>query len=181
MATKQRAVDRGTERGLEMLRMVGSELRLARRSHGLSLEVVAREARISAAELSRIERALVRGTGMVVLSRLCAVVGLDLTARAYPGGSPIRDAGHARLLARLRAHLHESLRWLTEVPLPNPGDPRAWDAMIRGAGWRYGTEAEPNPIDGQALIRRLTLKERDPRRRCHSADARHPPDARLPT
>ncbi len=103
-----------------MLRKIGAEIRLARRSHGLSLKVVASEARISAAELSRIERALVRGTGVVLLSRLCAVVGLDLTVRAYPGGSPIRDAGHARLLARLRTHLHESLRWLTEVPLPNP-------------------------------------------------------------
>lgn len=35
--------------------------------------------------------------------------------------------------------------------------------MIRGDGWRYGTEAELNPIDGQALIRRLTLKQRDGR------------------
>ncbi len=44
---------------------------------------------------------------------------------------------------------------------PNPGDQRAWDALIRGDGWRDGVEAELNPIDGQALIRRLRLKQRD--------------------
>lgn len=33
--------------------------------------------------------------------------------------------------------------------------------MIRGQGWRYGIEAELNPIDGQALLRRLTLKQRE--------------------
>lgn len=116
---------------------------------------------MSVSELSRIERALVPGVGVVTAARLCAVVGLDLSAKAYPGGTPIRDARHAGLLTRFRARLHPSLRWSTEVPLPNPGDQRAWDAMIRGDGWRYGTEAELNPIDGQALIRRLTLKQRD--------------------
>jgi len=161
MATNQRAADRGNERGFEVLRRIGTEIRLARRSHGLSLRVVAKEARISAAELSRVKRALVPGTGVVTLARLCAVVGLDLSARAYPRGTPIRDTRHAALLTRFRSKLHPSLRWSTEVPLPNPGDQRAWDAMIRGDGWRYGTEAELYPMDGQALIRRLTLKQRD--------------------
>ena len=104
---------------------------------------------------------MVPGVGLLSLARLCAIVGLDLSVRAYPGGPPIRDARHAALLTRFRSTLHPSLRWGTEVPLPNPGDQRAWDAMIRGDGWRYGTEAELNPIDGQALIRRLTLKQRD--------------------
>lgn len=124
---------------------------------------MAGEARLSVSELSRIERALVPGVGVVTAARLCAVVGLDLSVRAYPGGTPIRDARHAALLSWFRARLHPSLRWSTEAPLPNPGDQRAWDATVRGEGWRYGTEAELNPIDGQALIRRLTLKQRDGR------------------
>jgi hypothetical protein len=33
--------------------------------------------------------------------------------------------------------------------------------MIRGDGWRFGVEAEMNPIDGQAILRRLALKRRD--------------------
>jgi hypothetical protein len=53
------------------------------------------------------------------------------------------------------------------VPLPAPGDLRAWDALIRGVDpgtrdqWRVGIEAETRPNDLQALDRRLALKERD--------------------
>lgn len=161
VVAKQRALDRGTARGLSLIRAIGAEIRLARIQRGLSIAIVAREVGISRAELSRIERAKAEWVSVIVLARLCAVVGLDLAARAYPGGTPIRDARHAALLTRFRAKLHPSLRWSTEVPLPNAGDQRAWDAMIRGEGWRYGAEAELNPIDGQALIRRLTLKQRD--------------------
>lgn len=161
VVAKQRAFDRGTARGLSLIRVIGAEIRLARVQRGLSIAIVAREVGISPAEMSRIERARAEWVSLVVLAQICAVVGLDLSAKAYPGGVPIRDARHAALLSRFRARLHPSLRWSTEVPLPNPGDQRAWDAMMRGDGWRYGTEAELNPIDGQALIRRLALKHRD--------------------
>jgi hypothetical protein len=66
-----------------------------------------------------------------------------------------------RLLTEFHDRLHTSLTWSTEVPLPNPGDQRTWDAMLRGDGWRCRAEAELNPIDGQAVIRRVTLKQRD--------------------
>jgi hypothetical protein len=33
--------------------------------------------------------------------------------------------------------------------------------MVRGPGWRYGTEAETHPTDAQALGRRTELKLRD--------------------
>jgi hypothetical protein len=65
------------------------------------------------------------------------------------------------LLEKLRAGLHPRLRWRTEVPLPIPGDKRAWDGTISGPGWFYGVEAETNPIDGQASLRRIQLKVRD--------------------
>ena len=122
---------------------------------------------------------------MTVLARVSSVVGLDLTVRTYPGGSVLRDAGHRALLERLRAAISPALGWRTEVPLPNPGDQRAWDAMIVGhvrpqasvtrqtgiAGsdrtdpsvrpFRIGVEAETHPRDMQALQRRLALKRRD--------------------
>ncbi len=101
------------------------------------------------------------GVTLEQLALLLAAVGLDLSARAYPGGSPIRDAAHAALLRRFREQLHRELSWRVEVPLPIPGDPRAWDAMIIGKGWRYGVEAETAPRDAQALARRLELKVRD--------------------
>jgi hypothetical protein len=111
--------------------------------------------------LSRIERGLAPWVSVLVLSRLCVVVGLDLAVRAYPGGVPIRDARHNRQLAKLRDRIHPALGWALEVPLPNAGDQRAWDALIRGDGWRYGVECEMNPIDGQVALRRLTLKQKD--------------------
>jgi hypothetical protein len=49
----------------------------------------------------------------------------------------------------------------TEVALPIDGDRRAWDAMIVGAGWRVGVEAETVLDDIQAVERRLALKRRD--------------------
>ena len=88
-------------------------------------------------------------------------MGLDVRLRAWPAGDPIRDAGQIRLLERLRARLHPSLRWSTEVPLPIEGDLRAWDAMIRGTGWRLPVDAESALDDLQAVERRLALKVRD--------------------
>lgn len=139
VVAKQRAVHRGTARGRDLIRGIGGEIRLARTRLGLSIAAVAREVGISPAELSRIERARAEWVSVVVSARICAVVGLDLSARAYPGARPLRDARHAALLSRLRACLHSALRWSTEVPLPTPGDQRAWDAMVSGSGWRYAS------------------------------------------
>lgn len=125
------------------------------------MAVVAREVGISVAYLSRIERGLKPAVSLVLLAELCEVVGLELSARAFPGGRPLRDARHARLLAAFRRLLHASLRWSTEVPLPIVGDKRGWDAMVGGPGWRYGVEVETNPTDGQATVRRIQLKARD--------------------
>lgn len=49
----------------------------------------------------------------------------------------------------------------TEVPLPIPGDRRAWDARIGGAGWMLHVEAETALRDVQALERRVALKASD--------------------
>ncbi|HEX5012999.1 MAG TPA: hypothetical protein VFV72_02485 [Candidatus Limnocylindrales bacterium] len=84
--------------------------------------------------------------------------------KAYPTGEPIRDRAQIALLDRFRARLHPSLRWRAEVPLPIPGDRRAWDAEVRGLApipWRTRVEAETKIGDGQALERRLALKLRD--------------------
>jgi hypothetical protein len=95
------------------------------------------------------------------VGRLLAVVGLELSARAYPTGVPLRDAAHVALLGRLRVRLHRTLGWWTEVPLSMKGDLRAWDGVIRGPTWRIGVEAETRPVDAQALVRRVSLKARD--------------------
>lgn len=161
MARGERAVDRGTTRGREHLAQAGREARNARLDRGLSLAEAGRAIGRSAAWISRAERGLSSTVTIIELARLCAVVGLDLSLRTYPGGAPIRDAAQLALLANFRARLHPSLGWAAEVPLPGIGDQRAWDGLVRGDGWRYGVEAETRPRDVQAIVRRIQLKVRD--------------------
>jgi hypothetical protein len=116
---------------------------------------------MSVAELSRIERSKSPMVPYLTLARCASVVGLDLSSRLFPGATALRDAGHAVLLGDFRAAIHRSIRWAAEVPLPIPGDLRAWDALVARDSWRYGVEAETGPRDAQALNRRLQLKARD--------------------
>lgn len=111
----------------------------------------------------RFERGELEYLSVSDLGAWCAVVGLDLALRAYPGGDPLRDRAQLALLERFRSRLHPSLGWATEVPLPIEGDLRAWDAVIRGDGWRIAVEAETVLDDLQAVERRLALKRRDGR------------------
>lgn len=99
------------------------------------------------------------------LAQLFALVGLELCARGFPAGQPLRDAGHVALLERLRQRTAATLLWRTEVPVVamanGPPDLRAWDATVNGRGWTIGIEAETHVRDLQALERRLALKQRD--------------------
>lgn len=139
---------------------MGAQLRLARLDASLSLREVGHAVGLSHGWLSRIERGRASDLGLVALSELAAIVGLDVSVKAYPVSSPLRDAGQLALLERLRTRT-SGFRWDTEVPVDRPGDLRAWDAMLRGAGVRIGVEAETRPRDAQALDRRIQLKLRD--------------------
>ena len=155
---------------------IGEELREARLSAGLSQRQVGASAGISRTEVGRIERAAATRVPFEALSILGAVLGLDISMRAYPDGEPIRDAAQIALLARLRAVLHPTLTWRTEVPLEIPGDLRAWDAEIGGPGWRIPIDAESRLRDVQACTRRVALKQRDDHREAAIllvADTRH--------
>jgi len=160
MATRERPADRGRRRARDNQNRLAADIRYARLGAGLSLRDVAAAARLDHGQLWRFERRRCELTP-VDLSAVCEAVGLELAMRAYPGGDPIRDAGHARLLARLRGRLAPGLRWRTEVPLPGPQEMRAWDAVITGSDWRLPVEAETVVFDVQALERRLALKRRD--------------------
>lgn len=141
--------------------MIGTEIRLARHAAGLRQKDVARASGVSRSWVSRIERGVVEEVGVRLLSVVSAVVGLDLSMRAYQGGQPLRDEGHRQALARARGLLPEGTPWQTEVPFPGPGDQRAWDAMARLWRLHVGFEVEMRPSDLQALQRRLGLKRRD--------------------
>jgi hypothetical protein len=111
-------------------------------------------------KLSRIERGRFRMVPVVELSRLCAILGLELSVRVYPGGQPIRDSAQQALLDRFQAAISPSIRCRREVPLPVSGDLRAWDAWL-AFNEPIAVEAETRPRDLQATQRRINLKWRD--------------------
>lgn len=95
------------------------------------------------------------------LAAVAGIVGLDLVVRLYPGGSPVRDAAHARIMGRLKALLPDRFRLAPEVPIPIPGDQRAVDAVLVDPPLRVGFELESRLLDAQSVVRRVMLKKRD--------------------
>ena len=142
-------------------RRLGSEIRQARLEHDLSQSTAARGAGMGQSSWSRLERGTARTVSLDEMFRAAAAVGLVFKPSMFPGGEPLRDSRHLALLERLRERLPEDLGWATEVPLPNAGDQRAWDALIKSAMARVGVEAETRGRDSQALQRKLALKRRD--------------------
>ena len=161
MTSRSGPVARALRMAGEDLARVRFELARARRTAGLSQAEVARACGLSRAAMSRLETGANRRVTIEELARVGGAVALDVRIRTYPAGDPIRDAGQARLLERFRSRLGPGLTWSTEVPLPLPGDLRAWDAIVRSSTWRIGVEAETVIDDVQAVERRLALKRRD--------------------
>jgi transcriptional regulator with XRE-family HTH domain len=146
---------------------VGSEIRDTRVGAGLSLAAVGRSARLSASQVSRIERGLAPNVSVDRLAVLGLLVGLDVRIRTFPGGDPLRDVGQQRVLDRLSARLAAGCRLRREVTLGIDGDLRAWDGRIEplvgadGAAVGLEVEVETRLADGQAFLRRLARKMRD--------------------
>jgi transcriptional regulator with XRE-family HTH domain len=140
---------------------LAADLRAARLAAGVSQKVAGAAVGMSHAQLGRIERGELEELTLEQACRAGVAVGLELGARFYPDRDPVRDAAQLKLLARFRARLPAGAQWDTEVPLPLPGDRRAWDGLLRLGGRRVGCEAETRLTDVQALERRLALKVRD--------------------
>lgn len=161
MSGIQRAIALADQRAGRALLDVGREIRDARVARGLSQSTVARATGLTQSQVSRIERGHNATASIGALSRLAAAVGLDLSIKVYPGGQPLRDGAHIALLERFRAAAGPAWSWSSEVPMPIPGDKRAWDRLMRGVGITIGVEGETRPTDMQELQRRLALKKRD--------------------
>jgi transcriptional regulator with XRE-family HTH domain len=161
MPSKERVVDRGARRGALLVNDLGGQLRQARIEHGLSQAFVGRAVGLSRSVVSRIERGQVPAVSVQNLARLMSVVGLDLSARAYPSGSPLRDEGQVNLLGRLERQVADPLTWRPEVPVGGAGDLRAWDLVISNGQDQVAVEAETRLADLQAVQRRIALKSRD--------------------
>ena len=162
MATKERAIDRGRQRGRYVRTELGRERRECRLAAGLSLSAVGRAVGLHATNVGRIERAAVSGVSIQRMAELFAVVGHELGCRAYPAGPPLRDAAHVALIRRAKARIGGRWHWRAEAPVTaDPGDARAWDALLESPSARVGLEAETRLRDVQALQRRIEAKVRD--------------------
>lgn len=142
MAATERPADRGSRLGVRLGTALGEELRRGRVAAGLSQVEVARACGLSHSAISRLERGNLLSVGIREVSTALAVVGLELSTRVYPAGRPHRDRAHAGLLERLRLRLPSDIGWRAEVPFPDSGDLRAWDAMVRPMRLRVAIEAE---------------------------------------
>jgi hypothetical protein len=166
MPVRERIASQGAARGRRIVDDLIREIEAARLARGLSRAALGREIGISGVHVGRLLGPDAERLTIVRTAQLLAACGLELSARAYPGGAPLRDAGHVALLGRLKARLHPSCRWRTEVPVTSSAtaglaDRRAWDVVIDRRGWTAAVEAETRISDGQALQRRLALKQRD--------------------
>jgi transcriptional regulator with XRE-family HTH domain len=161
MATRQRPGDTGAEDALELLAVVRRELRLARRTAGLSIETAARRAGMSETRLGDIERGDVTSPGLESMCRAARAVGLKVWLRVYPTGEDVVDAGQLPVLARLEGALGPPVRMAREVGLPIQGDLRAWDARLTDGRSNASVDAEARLDDIQAVARRVALKKRD--------------------
>ncbi len=127
---------------------------------GISQEAVGRAIERSDAWVSWTESGGNESVSLVQLSEMLTCVGLELSVRAYPVGGGLRDDGQLEVLRHFGTLVSPPWRWLTEVPIPIPGDLRAWDGVLRGPV-SIGVDAETRIRDFQAVDRRVMLKLRD--------------------
>src|SRR5215210_3929527 len=105
MPAREDMVSLGAARGRRTNRTLAAEIRTARRMAGVSQDAVGAVVGLSGSGIGRIERGEAPWLTIIDAARILAVVGLELWARAYPAGSPLRDAGHAKLLEAFEARL----------------------------------------------------------------------------
>jgi transcriptional regulator with XRE-family HTH domain len=91
MATRERPVDVGIRRAATIVSTLGNEIHEARLQRGLSQDSLTKATGMPQAKVSLIERHLLVGASIEDFARLFAVVGMQLSAKAYPGGTLVRD------------------------------------------------------------------------------------------
>jgi hypothetical protein len=139
---------------------VASELRDARLTAGPTQAHVARATGLGQASISRAETPTGGPVRLEALSVHFAVLGLQLSIKAYPVGAPVHDVAHLELLGRLQGLVARTFKWRAEALIGPTGDLRAWDALLLGVV-RIGLDAETRLQDIQALQRRTEAKARD--------------------
>jgi len=149
----------GRLKGERLARQLTAEWRELRLGAGVSQLAVSQTVGISRSAYARLERGEATEIGVVRAAIVTAALGGDLSVKVYPGGPPIRDAGHVALLAMLDARVSGRWRVTHEAPV-QAGDGRAWDRRLDGPV-SIGLEAEVALRDLQALERRMQRKKED--------------------
>jgi transcriptional regulator with XRE-family HTH domain len=161
MTSRERRMDRADRLMQRDLEEVGAELRRARLRAGLSLKTVAAAMGSTPSTVLRDEMARSAGLPPATLARHAAAVGLRARLRVFPEGAAIHDAGQVALIRDLRARIGHPEAWAFEVPIPIPGDRRAFDAVLTYPEGRIGLEFYTRLADAQAQLRQARLKQRD--------------------
>jgi len=160
MPIRRDPIEEAARRARQQVDRALADLRNARRNAGISQAAMASLLGCSRQLVSVIERGQLDDVGCIHLARMGAVVGLDVPIRAFPAGSPLRDAAQLQLLGRFRASVGEMWTWRTEVPVTaNPLERRAVDAVLVRGPHRVGVEAITRILDAQAQIRPILLKQ----------------------
>jgi transcriptional regulator with XRE-family HTH domain len=159
MGVRRSRVEEAGRKARQQLGEVLVDLRHARANAGLTQAAVARALGVSRQRVTLWEQG--DGVGYVVqLARWGAVVGLDVSVRAFAGGSPLLDAGQLRVLGRAREAIGGDWKWRTEVPVSShPLERRAFDAVISRGGLRIGLEIITRLTDAQAQSWAALLKQ----------------------
>lgn len=124
---------------------------------GATQAALGEAAGISRSLVGTMERDELEDPGIIQLARLAAAVGLDVSLRAFPSSSRLRDAGQVQLLNRLRKECHPALSWTVEAMVAT-GDPRAFDALIGTRPRAAAVEAISRLRDVQRQTRPIQSK-----------------------
>jgi transcriptional regulator with XRE-family HTH domain len=136
---------------------LGQDARTARQGIGWTQAVVARRAACSQASVSRLEAGDTHLT-IAIVSAVFAAMGIDFSARSFPGeGVTLRDSGQLVLAERIRELAHGRWRITLEEPIGD-GTRRAADVLLDGEAAAAHIELESNLVDFQAQLRNGVLK-----------------------
>jgi transcriptional regulator with XRE-family HTH domain len=141
-------------------RRAGREARELRLRAGVSLRQLGQAMGCSRQWISDFELGRLAVVDLRRVTMLFALLGHKLVLNEYPTGEPLREAGQTRLLERFNARLSVDWRRYAEATMPQTGDLRAWDELLRGPV-TIGVEAETRPGDLQVVTRAAMTKQRD--------------------
>lgn len=165
MASRETRLQRGRRRGRELLNSRLADLRSRRIVLGIGQPQLAAELGISVSQLWRMEARISEGVGVIRLSEVASLLGLEVSLGLHPIGDPIRDKGQQALGKRFDALVGPAWRSTAETLLPGSGELRAWDRLLRLVGYRerylVGVDLETRIRDIQDLVRRTRGRERD--------------------